>query len=366
MRRRVKLNIRGEIFDTFASTLKRYPETLLGQLNKRSQFYSKERKQYEFDRSRPCFVYILYFYQTSILSPPLDIPIQVFVEECEYFQLPQHLVEKIKVKGGILPCQEPVEEWKEDREEYEPCHRLAWNILENPERSIAARCIAIFSLCVILLSILIACLETVEILGIEQKNWATFELITNCWFLVELLLRFIVCPNKCLFLTEFSNWVDGIAVVPYFTLLLCVSGRVKSLGFIRIFRFVRVLRLFRLSKQNKRVHIFQEVMKASVRDFQMLLALLSIETILVGSIMYHIEFSSNDQFFSIPESMWWCLVTLTSVGYGDIAPITSMGKFISGWIMMFGAATMTLPICSVASTFEKVYCANTEHRKHVR
>ena len=74
----------------------------------------------------------------------------------------------------------------------------------------------VLSMCVILLSILIACLETVEILGIEQETWATFELVTNCWFLVELLLRFIVSPNKSCFLTEFSNWVNSIAVVPYF------------------------------------------------------------------------------------------------------------------------------------------------------
>lgn len=98
----------------------------------------------------------------------------------------------------------------------------------------------------------------------------------------------------------------------------------------------------------------------------MLLVMLLIETILVGSIMYYLESTSNTQFYSIPQSMWWCLVTLTSVGYGDIAPITWMGKLFSGTVMVFGAATMTLPICSVASTFEKVYSANTEHRKLVR
>ena len=97
----------------------------------------------------------------------------------------------------------------------------------------------------------------------------------------------------------------------------------------------------------------------------MLLALLLIETILVGSIMYHLETSSNRNFYSIPQSMWWCLATLTSVGYGDVAPETALGKFVSGCVMVFGAATMTLPICSVASTFEKVYSANTEHRKLV-
>ena len=109
----------------------------------------------------------------------------------------------------------------------------------------------------------------------------------------------------------------------------------------------------------------QEVMKTSVGDFQMLLVMLLIETVLVGSVMYYVEETANEQFDSIPQSIWWCLVTLTSVGYGDIAPITVAGKLFAGCVIIFGAATMTLPICSVASTFVKVYNANTEHHKFV-
>ena len=97
----------------------------------------------------------------------------------------------------------------------------------------------------------------------------------------------------------------------------------------------------------------------------MLLVMLLIETVLVGSVMYYVEETANEQFDSIPQSIWWCLVTLTSVGYGDIAPITVAGKLFAGCVIIFGAATMTLPICSVASTFVKVYNANTEHHKFV-
>ena len=358
----MKLNVRGEIFETYKSTLRRFPETFLGKLNKNSEFYSSEKREYVLDRSRLCFASILYFHQTCILSRPLDVPIQAFVEECEYFKLPESLVADIRTKGGMLKSSD---ENDESNESTNTCRAQAWDLLENPETSSTSRCIAIFSLGVILLSILIACLETVHISGIDPRTWSTLELITNCWFLVELTLRLIFCPDKCYFLKEFSNWIDFVAVAPYFLLMIFVRGRVKSLGFLRVFRFIRVLRLFRLSKQNKRVHIFQEVMKASVGDFQMLLVMLLIETILVGSIMYYLEATSNKQFDSIPESMWWCLVTLTSVGFGDISPITWLGKLFAGAVMVFGAATMTLPICSVASTFEKVYSANTEHRKLV-
>ena len=97
--RKVKFNVRGEIFETYRSTLRRFPETLLGQLNKRSELYSRERDEYVLDRSRVCFGSILYYYQTCILSCPLDVPIQVFVDECQHFQLPQDLVEDLKTKG---------------------------------------------------------------------------------------------------------------------------------------------------------------------------------------------------------------------------------------------------------------------------
>ena len=102
------------------------------------------------------------------------------------------------------------------------------------------------------------------------------EFSTNSWFIVELILRFITSPRKKDFVQDASNWIDVTIVAPYFIIIATLPGKVHSLGFLRCFRFVRVLRLFRLSKHNKGLQIIIEVLKSCAGDLQMLFVCLVI------------------------------------------------------------------------------------------
>ena len=361
---RVVLNISGEVFETFGNTLKRFPETLLGDFDKRRRYFCLTSRQYFFNRSRLCFGAILYFYQSSgILSCPPGISIDVFEAECKFFEIPDGIISRMKTKEGIIAeLQNSYQDDEEARTKLARC----WDFLENPETSNGARMFAIFSLTAILLSILSACLETIKELRVKSQKlkdnpWSIAELVLNSWFFIELIARFIASPAKGKFLKSTLNWIDGFAVIPYFVILFFTSDKVTSLGFLRILRFIRVIRLFRLSKHSKRLKVVGEIIKSSFGDFQLLMLCLAMLIIFGGSLMYYIEgYQSTTDFTSIPMSLWWAIQTITTLGYGDIVPVTFLGQLLSACFMAFGALTISLPVLSIVTKFMTLYAKNIE------
>lgn len=365
---RVVLNISGEVFETFGKTLKRFPETLLGDFNKRRRFYCLQTQQYFFNRSRLCFGAILYFYQSSgMLSCPPGISIDVFEAECKFFEIPDGIIKRMKTKEGIIPELQGAPVIAEGQIMRPKTYKqLCWDFLENPETSSTARTFAIFSLFAILLSILSACLETIKVLRVtsnklSQNPWSIAELVLNTWFLIELVLRFMSAPKRGEFLRSTLNWIDGFAVIPYFVIFF-TSDKVTSLGFLRILRFIRVIRLFRLSKHSKRLKVVGEIIKSSFGDFQLLMLCLAMLIIFGGSLMYYIEGLPNKSsaFESIPISLWWAIQTITTLGYGDITPVTAAGQLLSACFMAFGALTISLPVLSIVTKFMTLYAKNIE------
>ena len=242
-----------------------------------------------------------------------------------------------------------------------------WNFLENPETSIGAKYFAIFSLIAIVCSVLVACLETISWLNPIGKHsskmndpWFVIELFLNCWFLIELILRFAFCPKKNIFVKQTLNWMDFFAVVPYF-IVLGVQSDVSSLAFLRILRFIRVIRLFRLSKHSKRLQVVGEIMKGSLGDLQQLFLCLMILVIFGGALLYFTELGmENSQFTSIPEALWWAVQTVVVVGFGDVVPVTVIGKIFATGFMLFGALTIALPVLSIVLRFSELYMTNTQ------
>lgn len=365
---RVSFNLSGEVFETYEKTLLRFPDTLLGNAKKRHQFYCLHSRQYYFDRSRLCFGAILYFYQSfGILSCPPDIPIDVFESECEFFGLPEDVVKKMKIKEGIIPGLNAKGSEDEEDEEPKACRAGVWDLFENPETSKAAMIYALISLIAIWLSILSACLETVPSLKstsatLTEDPWAVMELVLNLFFLVELLARLVSSPCKKTFVRSSLNLVDAIAIIPYFFSMIFTPNKVSSLGFLRILRFVRVMRLFRLSKHSKKLHVVGVIIKSSLGDFQLLMVCLSMLIVLGGSLMYYIEMYNPEgtDFTSIPNSLWWAIQTITTVGYGDVVPLSLLGKLVAATFMAFGALTITLPVLSIVIKFMTIYTKNIE------
>lgn len=314
--KRIVINVSGTIFETFEKTLQRFPETLLGDTIKRLSFYKPISEEYYFNRNRQCFEAIFSFYQTfGQLRCPLDIKIDVFEHECRFFDLPDASIYAMKLKAGILPELQFAQEIPAAHS----CRAHVWNFLEHPDSSYAARVFTLVSLTAILLSIVLAIFETVDVVKYALNDlidnfWGVTELTLNSWFLLELIMRFSSAPIRKDFVRNWLNFIDSLAVGPYFIMMAITPDKVDSLGFLRILRLVRIFRLFKLSKHSKRLKIVGEIVSSSMGDFKLLVLSLCMLVVLSGSTMYYLEKSSNEDFASIPIALWWGVITVMTIG----------------------------------------------------
>lgn len=371
---RVAINISGDNYETYNRTLRRYPDTLLGNHNKRLPFYCEQSNQYFFDRCRQCFGAILFFYQSNgILTCPPNMEMEYFINECYFFELPDGEITHMREKADVykLGTTKAAHDGEGEAKTVEQKTHL-WNILDSPATSFASWVFSLCSLAAIFVALIFACLETLPFLRWETKNlgenpWSISELILNTWFLIEFSLRLMASPKKNEFMTNPLNWVDGLAVIPFFFSIMFPSNKIKSLTFLRSFRFIIVMRLLRLSKQSKRLKVVSVILASSLAEFQLVMVCFAIIVILGASIMYYIEgfYSDTEEFSSIPAGLYWAVQTITTVGYGDMIPLTSLGRLVSSCFMIFGALTITLPVISLVTKFMTVYVSNTKGNRLV-
>ncbi|NXU79755.1 KCNA2 protein, partial [Oreotrochilus melanogaster] len=356
---RVVINISGLRFETQLKTLAQFPETLLGDPKKRMRYFDPLRNEYFFDRNRPSFDAILYYYQSGgRLRRPVNVPLDIFSEEIRFYELGEEAMEMFREDEGYIKEEErPLPE-----NEFQ---RQVWLLFEYPESSGPARIIAIVSVMVILISIVSFCLETLPIfrdenedmhgsglshlpysnssVGYQQSTSFTdpfFIVETLCiiWFSFEFLVRFFACPSKAGFFTNIMNIIDIVAIIPYFITLGTELAekpedgqqgqQAMSLAILRVIRLVRVFRIFKLSRH---------------------------------STVYFAEADeSESQFPSIPDAFWWAVVSMTTVGYGDMVPTTIGGKIVGSLCAIAGVLTIALPVPVIVSNFNYFYHRETE------
>lgn len=382
---RVFINVSGLRFETQHKTLSRFPDTLLGDPHKRTRFFDPIRNEYFFDRNRPSFDAILYYYQSGgRLRRPLNVPVDVFMEEIKFYEIDETVVQGFIDDEGL------------SKEEARPMptnefQRQAWLLFEYPDSSRAARVIAIVSVMVILISIIIFCLETLPEFRVssdelsslpaangtrvERKNGNQFtdpffllETLCIAWFSFEMLVRFVSCPSKSSFYKDIMNTIDIIAIVPYFITLglelaehQASSQQAASLTVLRVLRLVRVFRIFKLSRHSKGLQILGRTLHASMRELALLIFFLVIGVVLFSSAVFFAEVDDPESgFTSIPESFWWAVVTMTTVGYGDMSPVTVGGKIVGSMCAVAGVLTIALPVPVIVSNFSYYYHRETD------
>merc|ERR1719394_1685228 len=395
---RIVINISGMRFETQLKTLLQFPDSLLGDPKKRAKYFDPLRNEYYFDRNRPSFDAILYFYQSGgRLRRPVTVPIDVFGEEIKFFELGEETVERYGEDEGLV--KEEVVIYPENE-----CQKKVWLLFEHPESSQAARVIAIFSVSVILLSIVIFCLETLP----QFKHYKVFNTTANgtkveedevpdvtdpffivetlciIWFTFELLVRFLACPSKIGFSRDIMNMIDLVAIIPYFITLATIvaekeeeigprapvapnnqqGNQAMSLAILRVIRLVRVFRIFKLSRHSKGLQILGRTLKASMRELGLLMFFLFIGVVLFSSAVFFAEGDTDDSHFeSIPASFWWAVVTMTTVGYGDMTPVGVWGKIVGSLCVVAGVLTIALPVPVIVSNFNYFYHRETDQEE---
>ncbi|XP_055684618.1 potassium voltage-gated channel protein Shaker isoform X2 [Lutzomyia longipalpis] len=397
---RVVINVSGLRFETQLRTLNQFPDTLLGDPARRLRYFDPLRNEYFFDRNRPSFDAILYYYQSGSgrLRRPVNVPLDVFSEEIKFYELGEQATNKFREDEGFIKEEEKPLPTNENQ-------RKVWLLFEYPESSQAARVVAIISVFVILLSIVIFCLETLP----EFKHYKVFNTTTNgtkieedevpditdpfflieticiIWFTFELSVRFLACPNKLNFCRDVMNVIDIIAIIPYFITLATVvaeeedtmnlprapvspqdksTNQAMSLAILRVIRLVRVFRIFKLSRHSKGLQILGRTLKASMRELGLLIFFLFIGVVLFSSAVYFAEAGSENSFFkSIPDAFWWAVVTMTTVGYGDMTPVGVWGKIVGSLCAIAGVLTIALPVPVIVSNFNYFYHRETDQEE---
>ncbi len=235
-----------------------------------------------------------------------------------------------------------------------------FEILEKAQDGdLSSKIFDIFISILICLNITAVILETVEILSINyRKYFDLFELFSVVVFSIEYLFRLWACTQN----DEYSHpilgrvkfaitplaLVDLIAVLPFY-LPLFINF---DLRFIRALRLLRLLRLLKLGRYSDVIKTFTNVFKREKEALLITILILLIMLITSASLMYFIEKQMQPKVFSsIPAAMWWGIATLTTVGYGDIYPITPLGKFLGAIIAFLGIAMFALPAGILSSGF---------------
>lgn len=232
-------------------------------------------------------------------------------------------------------------------EKFSPFREKLHEIIFEAETP-AGKLFDIVLLIMIFLSIIVLMLESVPQYYIAHKNlFLTLEWVFTMFFTVEFFLRLYCVYSPKRYIFSFFGIVDLLSILPSY-LTYFVPG-MHSLMIIRGLRLLRVFRIFKLEGFIDQGNI---IVRALIQSRNKIIIFSSTILILVsifGSLMYLIEHEVNSNFDSIPRSIYWSIVTITTVGYGDISPTTSLGQFVASIIMLLGYVIIAIPTGIVTS-----------------
>lgn len=234
-------------------------------------------------------------------------------------------------------------------------------ILTHPEKgnTVWDRLFNLFIIILILLNIIAVMLETVTpVYEKFQSFFYVFDLVSIIIFTIEYLLRIWSCtvdPNykhplygRLRFMFTLGMLIDLLAILPFYLHILVGF----DLRMLRLLRLLRLLRVFHLTSYMKATRLIMRVFQSRKNELLISLILLFFLLITSSCLVYFTEHAAQpDQFTSIPHTLWWSIITLTTVGYGDMIPVTMVGKALTGVILLSGVALFALPAGIITAGF---------------
>ncbi|XP_034474340.1 potassium voltage-gated channel protein Shaw isoform X3 [Drosophila innubila] len=416
---RVVLNVGGIRHETYKATLKKIPATRLSRLTEALANYDPILNEYFFDRHPGVFAQVLNYYRTGKLHYPTDVCGPLFEEELEFWGLDSNQVEPccwmtytqhrdtqetLAVLDRLdLDTEKPSEEelarkfgFEEDYYKgtvswWQEMKPRIWSLFDEPYSSNAAKTIGVVSVFFICISILSFCLKThpdmrvpiVHNVTVKTANGSAawfldksmtnahiaffyIECVCNAWFTFEILVRFISSPNKCEFLKSSVNIIDYIATLSFYIDLVLqrFASHLENADILEFFSIIRIMRLFKLTRHSSGLKILIQTFRASAKELTLLVFFLVLGIVIFASLVYYaerIQPNPHNDFNSIPLGLWWALVTMTTVGYGDMAPKTYIGMFVGALCALAGVLTIALPVPVIVSNFA-MYYSHTQAR----
>ncbi|KAJ8915117.1 hypothetical protein NQ315_000369 [Exocentrus adspersus] len=416
---RVVLNVGGIRHETYKATLKKIPATRLSRLTEALANYDPILNEYFFDRHPGVFAQVLNYYRTGKLHYPSDVCGPLFEEELEFWGLDANQVEPccwmtytqhrdtqetLAVLDRLdLDTEKPSDEeiarkfgFEEDYFKgtlswWQLMKPKIWSLFDEPYSSTAAKVIGVLSVFFICVSILSFCLKThpdmkvpvIKTMIVRTAANGTgyyidkedtdahvaffyIECICNAWFTFEILVRFIASPNKCEFINSSVNIIDYIATASFYIDLILrkFASHLENADIMEFFSIIRIMRLFKLTRHSSGLKILIQTFRASAKELTLLVFFLVLGIVIFASLVYYaerIQTNPDNNFKSIPLGLWWALVTMTTVGYGDMVPKTYIGMFVGALCALAGVLTIALPVPVIVSNFA-MYYSHTQAR----
>jgi voltage-gated potassium channel len=194
----------------------------------------------------------------------------------------------------------------------------------------------------ILLSVTVVCLETVPSIARDHHPMLrAIEWVLTGLFTIEYAMRLIVVREPRRYALSFLGIVDLLSILPTYSSL--IFPHAAALYAMRSLRLLRVFRVFSLGKMANEGSRMTHALMASRYKIGVFLGTILIVVVLQGALIYYLEHEFNESFSSIPRSIYWAIVTMTTVGYGDISPSTPVGQFVAALLMLLGYAIIAVP-----------------------
>ncbi len=233
------------------------------------------------------------------------------------------------------------------------------SIIDNssPQPPYIARVFELFIISLILLNAVAIVLESFAPLYAAYKTYFFyFELVSVIIFTIEYLLRIAIADlsypassyfrSVWRFMKSWSGLIDLLAIIPFYLPLLI------DLRFVRTLRMMRLLRLLKLSRYSRAFSLISKVIKETRQELNISIFITMILLFFAATLMYYIENAVQPEAFpNIPATLWWAVATLTTVGYGDVYPVTPLGKILSGIIALLGIGIVALPTGIISAAF---------------
>ena len=402
---RIAINVAGLHYETYESTLSRFPETLLGCPQKRAKYYNPARDEYHFPFiNRIAFDFILFFYQSGgKLVFPVDLSEDVFLEEVKFFELEQTAEAKCQTDEAVLSCDVPLLHGSRRKKtaygnSSATTQQKIWASLTT-WISVSAKVMSWLCISVITVYVTIFCVKTLpefnlnshsNVCAYEQSTevgnvtysdtsafpstshynirkgsgfdvalfWSVCEKLCISWFLLEFILRAASSPNRKDYFTSGAAVTDFMSFLPYFVLvILCHANPEGSTAFKvleRLLNFFTVFCILKLARYSSGLRLVWLTLRSSLNELVLLLYCVLISVVVFSSFVYFME--DNKDFRSIPGCFWYTVITMTTVGYGDVVPVTIGGKLVGAFCGLFGVTyLMALPTTVIVSNFSRFY-----------
>ncbi|XP_033987629.1 potassium voltage-gated channel subfamily G member 1 [Trematomus bernacchii] len=413
------INVGGLRYQLPWTTLEDFPLSRLGQLHLCSSFdeimcicddYDVTHNEFFFDRNPCAFRTILTFLRAGKLRSLREMCALSFREELLYWGVPEEslewccrrrLLQRVEEVEAMERAEEE-EELLEDMMETDSGHRehaaetrvnrcmsQLRDMVERPHSGLPGKIFACLSVLFVTITAVNLSISTMPAMREEEEagkcsqmcyNIFIVETVCVAWFSLEFTLRFIQDRSKLAFLRHPLNLIDVVAILPYYITLVVdsTSKGEKKLGsgnsyldkvglVLRVLRALRILYVMRLARHSLGLQTLGLTARRCTREFGLLLLFLCVAIALYSPLLYLIEneMATTQEFTSIPATYWWAVITMTTVGYGDMVPRSIPGQVVALSSILSGILLMAFPVTSIFHTFSRSYVELKQEQQRV-